>query len=978
MSIISRLSEVNENFSVMHDKLWGGQARNTMAWGRKSNSPRTGAIAVIAAFATCSAGFAQDDSREFFEKRVRPVLAAKCYSCHAESRLGGLRLDSRQALLAGGKSGPAIMPGNPETSLLIRAIKQADSKLKMPMAGEKLSNQEIADLSSWVQAGAPWPESPIAQTAFRIAPEQKAFWSFQPLRKSETPPVKDAAWARTPVDRFILAKLEQNGIHSGKPADKRTLIRRATFDLIGLPPTPAEVDAFVADTSPDAFAKVVDRLLASPHYGERWGRHWLDVARYADGDGPDNRPVYIGYGMAKDGYVNTFRYRDWVIDAFNRDLPYDTFVKAQIAADLLPAKDREQLMPGLGFFGLGPWFTGDDVVFVEARANERDDKIDALTKGFLGLTVSCARCHDHKYDPISQRDYYALGGVFASSGYSEYNLAPESEVSRYKTQLAKVKAQENAIKEFMERTAIEVATSQAGQTSRYLMAFRRVQMSNPRLDPAKVAEEEKLDTETLLRWGRYLIQPQKMEHPFLKPWISLMAAGGGSDDEARRVSGEFQKLVLDVIAEKTALIAANEKARVSYVPDPHEARAQLPGDLMQFELFQYKQALVQKVMDPRRFYVWLDVVQGETGSQDYEKKSGIYEYELKKLTTFFTPEQRSKLNSKLFELKALERDLPSEYPYLMVIADNPAPENLKLNLRGNPHALGVETPRGFPAILAGTAGEPQPFTKGSGRLELAEAILRHPLAARVMVNRIWMQHFGRGIVATSSNFGMMGERPTHPELLDYLASRFIESKWSIKSLHREIMLSATYQLSAQNIPANDAADPENKLLWRANLRRLDVEALRDSLLFVGGSLDERVGGPPEELTSATNKRRTVYARIRRAALTCTSGTGGLDRLLQLFDFPDPAVSGDQRNDTNVPLQGLFFLNSDLVLSQAELVAKRVTGSADAARIQKTYNLLFGRPARDAEAQAGLDFLQHASWREYAQALLSSGSFYYVN
>ncbi len=949
-------------------------------------------IAIILSMVAC-AGFAQDAPGEFFEKRIRPVLSAKCYACHSgATKLGGLHLTSRAALVAGGKSGPAITPGNSETSLLIRAITQSDPKLKMPMAGEKLTEQEIADFSSWVQSGAPWPETEAkpdgAKNGFHITPEQKAFWSLQPIVKPSLPPVKDAAWAKTAIDRFILAKLEQNGLNPVKQAGKRVLIRRASFDLIGLPPTPEEVDAFVSDNSPNAFAKVVDRLLASPHYGERWGRHWLDVARYADGDGPDDRPVYIGFGMAKDGYVNTFRYRDWVIDAFNKDLPYDTFVKSQIAADHLPEKDRKNLMPGIGFFGLGPWFTGDDVVFTEARANERDDKIDALTKGFLGLTVTCARCHDHKYDPISQKDYYALGGVFASSGYSEYSLAPQSEVGQYKTQLARVKEQEAAIKEFVEQATMEVTTTLARQTARFLMAFRKVQLANPRPSPAKVAEEEKLDAETLIRWGRYLIQPRKIEYPFLKPWFDLMARGGGSVEQAERLANEFQKLVLDVIAEKTALIASNDAARRSYTPGPNEARAQLPGDLMQFELFQFKQLLVQKVMDPHRFYVWLDLVRSE-GSPDYEKKTAVYELELKKAATLFTPGQKEKLSSMMAVFKALQNDLPPEYPYLMAISDLPAPMNLKLNLRGDPHALGEEVPRGFPALLAGTGGEPAPFSKGSGRLELAEAIVRHPLSARVMVNRIWMHHFGRGIVTTPSNFGVTGERPTHPALLDYLAARFIENHWSIKALHREIMLSATYQLGAQYAEPNDSADPENKLLWRANLHRLEVEALRDSLLFVSGALDETLGGAPQELMSPENKKRTVYSRIRRSAYMCSSGTGGLDATLQLFDFPDPHISGDQRSNTNVPLQGLFFLNSDLVMSQAELLAKRLTAPGredDTASIQKAYRLLFGKAAKDTEVQLGLDFLKEArrnspegvsAWHQYAQVLLSSSSFYYV-
>jgi mono/diheme cytochrome c family protein len=923
---------------------------------------------------------AQDDSREFFEKRIRPILASKCYACHTTSKLGGLRLDSREALLAGGESGPAIVPGKPEESLLIRAVTQADSRIRMPKAGGRLTDQEIADLRSWVQAGAPWAAAPAAQKAFRLTGEQRAWWSLQPLHKPAPP---RGASAGTPIDRFVLAKLEARHLRPVPPADKRTLIRRATFDLTGLPPKSAEIDSFLADDSPSAFARVVDRLLASPHYGERWGRHWLDVARYADGDGIDHRPVYVGYGMAKDGYANTFRYRDWVIDAFNRDLGYDTFVKAQIAADLMPEKERATLRPALGFFGLGPWFTGDDVVFVEARASERDDKIDALTKGFLGLTVTCARCHDHKYDPISQKDYYALGGVFASSGYSEFNLAPEVQVKRYKTQSAAVKAQEMATVEFMEQAKLDVAKALAGQTSRFLMAARRLQLAHPRPDVATLAGEEKLDAETLVRWLIYLSQPQRIEHPFLKPWFHLMESGGGSDEEALRIAADFQKLVLDVFAEKTALIAANEQRRRNYQPDPHEARARLPGDLTQFELFQFKQSIVEKAMNPHRFYVWLDVIQGEQASQDYVKKDGIYEFDYKQLPRLFTPDQKTGLNALLAQYKTLQKDLPAEYPYLMVIADNTAPTDLRINLRGNPHALGDVVPRGFPAILANTAGEPAPFQKGSGRLELAEAIVRHPLAARVIVNRVWMHHFGRGIVASPSNFGVTGDPPTHPELLDYLAGRLIENHWSLKALHREIMLSAAYQRSTQSSAENESLDPDNRLLWRGNRRRLEAEEVRDSLLAVSGTLDETLGGPPQELNSAANRKRTVYARIRRSVFVCTSGTGGLDPMLQLFDFPDPTTSVDRRNHTNVPLQGLFFLNSDLVMSQAELVAKGVTGASadDPERIQRAYALLFGRPASESDLRLGLEFLAEAgadAWQQYVQVLMSSTSFYYVN
>jgi mono/diheme cytochrome c family protein len=927
---------------------------------------------------------AQENPTEFFEKDVRPLLATSCYSCHTASKLGGLRVDSRAALLAGGKSGPAIVPGKPEESLLIKAVTHADARLKMPLGGSKLKEEQIAALSTWIKMGAPWPESKQAETpaqskkSFTITQEQRAFWSFQPVRKPAIPEVKDKSWVKTPIDNFVLAKLEENNLKPLKPASKRTLIRRATFDLTGLPPTPEEVDAFVNDSSPDAFAKVVDRLLASPHYGERWARHWLDVARYADGDGhADKRPVFIGYGMARDGYANTWRYRDWVVNALNEDMPYDKFVKAQIAADLLPDKDKQKLLPGLGFFGLGPWFTGDDVVFVEARANERDDKIDALAKGFLGLTVTCARCHNHKYDPISQKDYYSLAGVFNASGYAEYNLAPEDQVNRYQEQQKKIKAEEAAITDFMEASQIDVAESLAHQTTQYMLAARKVMTGNPKPEIKSIAADEKLDTETLQRWVKYLGKKER-DHQYLREWDALVAHGG-SDADALRVAGEFQKVVLDVISEKKLIDVANRDLRANYKPDPNEARASLPGDLMQFELFQFKQSLVQKVIDTNKFYVWLDVVRGPIGTVDYAPRVGIYEHKDQDLLRFFTPEQKTKLTSMQAELKTLHDTCPPEYPYLMGLDDNAKPENLKLAVRGNPHTLGEEVPRGFPAILAGTDGEPKPFTHGSGRLELADAIVNHPLTPRVMVNRIWMEHFGRGIVATPSNFGVMGDRPSHPELLDYLASRLMENNWSIKSIHREIMLSAAYQERYGVADANESADPDNRLLWRANLRRLDVEELRDSLLFVSGILDERLGGPPQNLGSPDDKKRTLYGLIAR---------GGPNRLLLLFDYPDPNITTEQRSVTNVPLQGLFFLNSDMIWRDAGLLSDRLGNDEDdAARIDKAYRLLYGRKATDAEMQRAMKFLQDAAqdpggkkaaWQQYSQALLSSTEFYYVN
>jgi hypothetical protein len=985
-------------------------------------------------FATSVLGCAQVaiEKIEFFEARIRPVLANNCFACHTDNKLGGLRVDSRVALLEGGKSGPAIKLGHPEDSLLMKAVMQADPKLKMPMGGNKLKDNEIADLKYWIQTMAAfWPTEDskpaaaapaVEKTKFTIRPEQRNFWSFQPLKKAAPPTVKNAAWAKTPIDRFVMAKLEEKSLKPVKQADKRALIRRAYFDLIGLPPTPEQVDAFVADNSTDAFARVVDRLLASPQYGERWARHWLDVARYADGTGRgDGRLVFLGYGMARDGYANTWRYRDWVIDALNKDMPYDQFVKAQIAADLMPEKEREKMLPALGFFGIGPWFTGDDVVFVEARANERDDKIDALTKGFLGLTVTCARCHNHKYDPISQKDYYAVGGVFANSGFWEYNLAPEEQVNAYQAQRKKVKAAEDTLQKFADASAIRVAESFAKQIPEYLMAVRKTVLTDPKGDLDKVAQAEKLDPETFQRWFKYLTTAEKL-HPYLKGWDALMAKGGGADADARRIAEEFRDLVLKVIPEKLAVIKANQEMTHDYKPDPTEATVMLPGDLVQFELFQYKQLMVQKVMDTNHFYVWLDVVQGED-DQSYVKKDGIFEYKGEKLLKYLTKEEKDKLDALQGEVVALTKAMPPEYPYLMGLKDDSNVKNLKLNIRGNAHALGEEVPRGFPAILGKTDGDPLPFTKGSGRVELADAIVKHPLAARVMVNRLWMHHFGHGIVDTPSNFGVMGERPSHPELLDYLASRFIESGWSMKAMHREIMLSNAYQLAYEHSEANAAADPENRLVWRANFRRLEVEALRDSLLFTTGTLDERLGGPPQDLPRANNKKRTIYGRAARSPYS----------LLTLFDYPDPNITSEQREVTNVPLQGLFFMNSDLIQRQADsLLAKLGPEDNATGRIQNAYKILYQREPSPKEIERGLAFLKKADelfkvaaaepqkaqaagsdgganarrrrrvvvaataededapvapaypagkmtpWQAYAQALLSAGEFYYVN
>jgi cytochrome c553 len=911
------------------------------------------------------------DPGGFFEMRIRPVLANNCFSCHTNSKLGGLELDTREHLLKGGKSGPAVVPGKPEESLLIRAVRQEDERLKMPLGG-KLKEQEIAVLAAWVRMGAPWPESAkSAQPAakgkeFTLTAEQKAFWSFQPLQKPALPEVKDQDWIRSPLDRFVLSRLETRGLEPVRAADKRTLIRRASLDLTGLPPTPEEVEAFLKDSSPEAFARVVDRLLASPHYGERWGRYWLDVARYGEDDVRSDTAV---------PYANGWRYRDWVIRAFNQDMPYDLFIKAQIAGDLMHERHPEKLTAGTGFFGLGPWYY-DIAQPPQARADERNDRIDTLTRGFLGLTVACARCHDHKYDPISMKDYYALAGVFASSEYEEYPLVSDDVVNEFKRQGRKIRTQESAIQDFLQTESNQLAEILARKTSRYLLAAWKV-LGSPKLEVAKLAEEEKLDRETLQRWVKYLRNPQK-EHPYLKTWNELLTRGGNAD-EAKRVADEFQEAVLAVLAEKKEADEENEVLLAQAKPKKNSEERLLPNAFVTYYDYCSQCGITLKSIAREKFVLWNDLFAGKPDKNDLAGKDvGVFCFNGEQLEPFLSGEWKNHLESMRAELDSLRKALPPQYPYLHGLKDSSYPANLKLHLRGSPFNLGQEVPRKFLAVLS--QEESVPFSKGSGRLELSEAIASHPLAARVMVNRIWKYHFGRGIVGTPSNFGQLGERPSHPELLEYLASRFKENNYSIKALHREIMLSATYQLSSDFAERNFAADPDNRLLWRANRRRLDVEALRDSLLFVSGGLDSMIGGSSVELNDE-NKRRTVYSKVSRFKI---------NSLLTLFDFPDPSISNEQRNVTNVPLQGLFFMNSSLVLNQAELLANRLcadNNGDNAAKIKKAYRLLYGREATDSEVRLGLEFLggigapspgNSSAWQQYAQVLLSSNEFIFVN
>ena len=881
---------------------------------------------------------------EHFETSVRPLLANKCYACHTESKLGGLRLDSRATILRGGSSGPAVRPGNPKGSILIQAVTHTHDRLKMPPTGGKLSEKEIAALRAWVRDGAVWPDEDIQPAAtesskYTITPEQRAFWSFQRVSKPALPKVADAAWARTATDRFILAKLEDSGLEPAPPADKRSLIRRATLDLTGLPPAPEHVEAFVADDAPDAFEKVVDRLLASPRYGERWGRYWLDLARYSDGK--------IGTRVDQP-YPNAFRYRDWVIQAFNDDLPYDEFVRAQLAADLLEPAERRRHLPALGFLAFTP---------------RGDDRVDVTTRTFLGLTVGCAQCHDHKYDPIPTKDFYSLQGVFTSSVYHEYPLAPDDEVKAYQDAQKAITAKKAAIKKFIDEQSKQIREIFFHQRAEYFVAAWKV-ISKTERDVAApgvaaAAVRAGLEPEVLERCIQYIIGGK--EHQYLDEWDAMIARGG-SLEEAQTLAAKVQQIVVDIDREKKEIEDRN------YVK-LGGAKGVADEKTRQYTNLEF--------LDLKKWYFWRDLASEPHTRSGFKFDGGVFYYGSKEgmeIDRFLSGAWRQHLGRLRGELKELEAASPEPFPFIHGYKDADKIADLQVHIRGEKDNLGELAPRRFLHILSD--GQPERFEQGSGRLELANRMVApgNPLTARVMVNRVWRNHFGRGFVETPGNFGRLGERPTHPKLLDYLAAEFVAGGWSVKALHREIMLSSVYRLSVAHIAANFDKDPANKLLWRFHLQqRLDAESMRDSILAVAGSLDESVGGPPKPFTD-DNVRRGVYGTVSRTQT---------DRTMTLFDFPDPNATSQRRAVTVGPMLRLYFMNSSFIIGQSKALARRLAtdaGDDDRARIRRAYALLYARPPTESEIKMGLEFVRTNAdpWPKYAQALLASSEFSSVN
>jgi mono/diheme cytochrome c family protein len=958
-------------------KLEDQEVADLVAWIRMGAPWDPNERAVPLSPTLSAAAAASSPGEEFFETKVRPIFASICSNCHGDTATSGLRVFSRETLLQGGKRGPAIVPSDPEKSLLIQAVRQT-GELKMPKGG-KLTPEQVQSLTEWVRMGAPWPQSrPLiasSGTPFQISPEQRSFWSFQPIKIPSTPAVKNARWVKTPIDRYILARLEAQGIAPAPQADRRTLIRRATFDLTGLPPTPEELDAFEKDKSANPFAKVVDRLLASPRYGERWGRHWLDVARYAEDDVRGLDPKGRGFMPFRGAYV----YRDWVIKAFNDDLPYDKFVRLQLAADLSDEKSLRDALPATAYLGGGPWLW-DQAEPVQGRADERNERIDAVSRGLLGLTVACARCHNHKYDPISQKDYYALAGVFASSTYKEYPLVSDAQVASWQEKEQRYLDLEEELGNFEKAESEQLASILAAQTSEYMVAAWRV-TGKLKTTVSEAADHDHLDPELLERWVKFLAQPPKF-YPYLKDWQAMIAAGGKEEDEAKALADAFQDFVLRVETAQRAIKEQNDIIKAKADVKKRSRRDALPNEFETDDQFCPGCNLELKTLPTEQASLWVDLFMSSLASDDEKFVPGLFVFYDWGLKRRLNAEWREHIDSLEHQVEALKKSLEPQYPFVHGLADKTKPVNIALNLRGNPHNLGEEVPRRFLAILSPDPAPP--FLKGSGRLQLANDIVASPIATRVFVNRVWKWHFGSGIVGTPDNFGFAGERPSNRELLDYLAARFNANGRSLKKLQREIMLSAVYQTSAQESKEAHEKDGSNRLYSHFNRQRLDAESIRDSILFVAGDLDlKEVGGPSKDF-SPENTRRTVYCKVSRFRL---------NNYLQVFDFPNPSFTAEQRFSTNVPLQRLYFMNNEFVYLQAGKLAERVLPQAnDTARIAQAYRLLFGREPTKQETELGLRFLQTTpekpgnavngepvtAWREYARVLLSANEFEFVD
>jgi len=1116
-------------------------------------------FAVVSRSAVAEESSVSPADLEFFEAKVRPLLIAKCYECHGEDKQkSGLRMDQRDAILTGGDSGPAAVPGKPAESLLMEVIGYRGG-IQMPPKS-KLPTAEIEILTEWVRKGLPWPNAKVATpTPTRevtgdvpFTDEQKAFWAFQPVGRPVRPEVKNRAWPQSPIDEFVQAELETNSLSAARPASARTLIRRLALDLTGLLPTPDEVNEFAADNAPDATERLVDRLLTSPRYGERWGRHWLDVARYADSNGLDENLAY----------ANAFRYRDYVVRAIRQDTTYDQFLMEQIAGDLLPAPganssgDEQQQyfdrLTATGFLCLGAKMLAEDDP-VKMQMDIIDEQVDTIARAVMGLTMGCARCHDHKFDPLTAADYYGLAGVFKST----QTMDTFSVVARWHERPLASPEQTKLLEELQQQVASkrQAIDHQKNDATTVLLDTARRHGGQYLLAAARSAQEAKLlaqakpqgnDSDLKDRPDAILIEAEdyargnvlkdrdnygngigvlvnRGETPNFTEYDVNVAQTGVYQVELRYAAAAARPVALSIDGRLIKSDAAN-KATGSWTPDsqtwfveahvpitagthtirleqpaafPHidkllltieatltadgvKDRAQQSGSakaelwpslvaqtVKAIEVSQqdansiltaWHQFAAQGKLQPQPEHpdngverllgaaqptslvelaarydrLFTEAVEADSLQKQAGKEStALNDVVLESARAYskanpgalappadieqaFPATVKADLAAAREQLAQIEKTIP-QYPETMAVADT-TPVNLKIHLRGNYLTLGKEISRRLPLILTG--GQLQPLAEGSGRLELARWLTdpRHPLTARVMANRIWQWHFGLGLVRSPDNFGRLGERPTNPALLDWVASEFAgplpenqqghvlpnPRAWSMKSLHRRIVESATYQQSTEYRAEVALADPENRLFSRFQRQRMDVEVLRDSLLAVSGTLDESMGGsmlPTKNrayVTSTANVNPEIYNSNRRSIYLPVVRSALYD-VFTAFDFADPSTLNGQRDQTTVAPQALFMMNSQFVLEQSRTLAAALMAMPQdrANRIKQLYERAYNRLPKEAEVARSALYLERMQesliraepdaadvevrvWTSLCRAVLSANEFIYID
>jgi hypothetical protein len=892
------------------------------------------------------------DNTELFEKYARPLFVEKCQTCHNEKlKSGGIDFSSVEGIRQAAAAGVFGSASEPEKSPILQALGY-EARVKMPPQG-KLPAERIAGVREWLAAGAGLPAStggsaaPGTESSTGLRPvairgvitdADKNYWAFKPIAHPLPPTVDRKDWNANAIDRFVLANMEKNGLQPAPPASKLTLIRRATFDLTGLPPTEKEIHDFLADKSPKAFEKVVDRLLASPRYGERWGREWLDVMRYADSTGSDE----------DHRYPHAWRYRDYVVKAFNDDMPYSQFVREQLAGDILAEKPDSGVgyegIVATGFLALGKKALAQKDLPLK-RYDVVDDQIEATAKAFLGLTVNCARCHDHKFDPIATKDYYAMAAIFASTLSYEKGqdgdpvqtpLAPAGEFEAFRKQWSAYLGVERNISKILDfdREAKKDRDLQESQIAANMLA-------------------------PVGKWAEYLNDKTR---PELAKWRAA------TDANRKEIAAEYQEEFRRSAYQYDQNLSWWNTARNAY-----PASGKVAGPRPE----------VDKSQDPFFYAIWI-APQGPIHRSQEEQIAAL------------SPEQQANLRKLLDERAELEKTLPTkEIPMANAVKEGPVMDQ-KVFLRGDYHNLGDPVEHTMPAILRVSAPAPA-VTTGSGRLELADWIVdpRNPLPARVMANRIWQGHFGDGIVRTPDNFGKLGERPSDPELLDYLATQFVEGGWSIKKMQRLIMLTKTYQMGAEYDLNTKTKDPEDRLLSHFPRQRLSIEEIRDSFLYIGGDLDFTMGGTLDpgvgtdgetsasriSMNPESTNRRSIYLPLRRS---------NLPTLYMLFDFGDATSPEGHRNPTTVATQALFVMNSPLVEREAKKLADRILkqNRKDSARVEEAYMAVLDRRPDPGEIDAGLTYIQSLSkkwgeidevqaWQSFCHALMASNEFIYV-